>query len=66
MKFEPFYAYNDRLVLFSDIKKENKPPKQNKQNPVPRAHISVGKLRGLQRRGKNGFNEAVCEREINF
>lgn len=28
MKFEPIYAYNDRLVLFPDIKKN---PKQNKQ-----------------------------------
>lgn len=30
MKFEPFFAYNDRLLLFSDIKKKNKKPKQNK------------------------------------
>lgn len=47
-KFEPFYAYNDRLVLFPDIKKN---PQANQANPMPRTHISVGKLQALQRWG---------------
>lgn len=61
MKFEPFHAYNDRLLLFSDIKKA---PKQNKQT-LSHEHISV-KLQDLQRRENKGFNEAICGREINF
>lgn len=59
MKFEPFYAFNDRLVLFSDIKKApNKTSKPYATSTYQRWETAASE--------NKGFNEAVCGREINF
>lgn len=66
MKFEPFYAYNDRLLLFSDIKKKKQKAKTKQANPVPQAHISAGKLQALQRRGITDLMKPFAREKLIF